>query len=414
MKTRLPSLLVVSLLALPSAARADDWPQWRGPNRTGVSRETGLLQEWPKEGPKLLWKVADLGGGYSTPSVAGGRIFLICERDNSEFAVALNEKDGKELWATKLGKVGPNTISPYPGPRSTPTVDGELTYALGSDGDLVCLETATGKERWRKSLRADFEGKCGAWAYAESPLIDGDVLVCTPGGAKATLAALNKKTGDVVWKAEVPGGDEAAYSSAIVVETGGVKQYVQLVGKGLVGVAAKDGKFLWRNDKLASRTACPTPIFHDGCVFDSTAGPGVGSCELLRLVPEGQGVSVKEVYANKNLANHHGGVVLVGESLFGTNNTNLLCLDFKTGEVKWTDRSVGKGSVTAADGCLYVRGEKGGVALVEASPAGYKEKGRFDQPDRSRKNAWPHPVIANGRLYLRDDGLLLCYDIKAH
>jgi outer membrane protein assembly factor BamB len=416
MKTPTLTLLAVYFLVFPLSARADDWPQWRGPDRTGVSKETGLLKEWPKEGPKLLWKVSHVGGGYSTPSVTGGRIYLIGSRGPEptaeEFAIALDARDGKEIWSARLGAIGPNKVSPYPGPRSTPTVDGDLVYALGSDGDLVCLETATGKERWRKNYRSDFEGKCGNWAYAESPLIDGEVLVCTPGGARATLAALNKKTGEVLWMSAVPGADPAAYASIIIAQTAGVKQYVQLLDKGVVGVAARDGKFLWRYDKFATGTNSPTPIFHDGYIFSSASGPRPGGAALLRLSADGQGVTATEVYLNKDLANHHGGVVLVGDAAFGTNNAGLVCVDVKTGETRWKNPSVGKGSVSVADGRLYVRSENGGVALVEATPTGYQEKGRFQQPDRSQKKAWPHPVIANGRLYLRDDEVLLCYDVK--
>jgi outer membrane protein assembly factor BamB len=411
-------VLCVSLAALAAQvpAGANDWPGWRGADRSGVSPETGLLKEWSGGGPKLVWKATDLGGGYSTPSVAAGHIFLMGNKGtDDEFVEALAVKDGARVWSTHVGKVGnPGQRPSHPGSRSTPTVDGDLVYALGSDGDVVCLETATGKERWHKNLRTDFGGKPGSWAYAESPLIDGDGLVCTPGGPLAALAALNKKTGEVIWKAEVPGGAAAAYSSAVVAEAGGVKQYVQFLGNGLVGVAAKDGKLLWHYDKLVGNTICPTPIFHDGYVFASAGGNGSKlGCALLKLTPDGAGVTAQEVYNNRLLANHHGGVVLVGDSLYGTVNSGLVCLDFKTGAVKWQNRSVGKGSVAAADGRLYVRGEDtGDVALVEASPAGYKELGRLTQPDRSKEKDWPHPVIADGRLYLRDENVLLCYDVK--
>jgi outer membrane protein assembly factor BamB len=406
------SLGVLAPALLPLKAAPGDWPGWRGPDRTGVSTETGLLKEWPAGGPKLLWKVTGMGGGYSTPSVADGRIYLMGSKGKDEYAIVLDAKDGKQLWATKIGPVGRDGPPTYPGPRSTPTVDGDRIYVLGSDGDLACLDK-DGKVLWQKNLARDLGGTRGRWAYAESPLIDGDVLVCTPGGAKASLAALNKKSGEVIWKAEVPDGGEAAYASAIVAEAGGVKQYIQFLRNGVAGVSAKDGKFLWHYGKGATTTNCSTPIFRDGFVFESIAGPGVGGCALLRLSAEGQGVAAQEVYYNRSLSNHHGGVVLVGDSLYGTTNA-LVCMDFKTGKVRWQDRSVGKGSVSAADGHLYVRSEKSGqVALVEATPTGYKEKGRLDQPSRSKYNAWPHPVIANGRLYLRDDDVLLCYDVKA-
>ncbi len=246
----LPAIAV--LCSFSSLAVAADWPQWRGPQRNGVSRETGLLREWPAEGPKLLWQRTDIGEGYSTPAVVGDRLYLLSNKGmDDEFVQALSIADGKQIWSTRIGKVGPNRGPQYPAARSTPTVDGELLYALGSDGDLACLETESGKIRWQKNLRSDFGGQPGNWAYAESPLVDGDVLVCTPGGADATLVALNKKTGDVIWKSAVPGGDQAGYASIIIVDTGGIKQYVQFVQKGLVGVDAKSGKFLWRYAKTA-------------------------------------------------------------------------------------------------------------------------------------------------------------------
>ncbi|HEY7153918.1 MAG TPA: PQQ-binding-like beta-propeller repeat protein [Gemmataceae bacterium] len=415
-------LLSATILAAPGAARAQlkaavgDWPAWMGADRTGVSQETGLLKQWPKDGPKQFWKVTDIGEGYSTPSVVGDTIYLLSNRGTrDEFVLALSAKDGKKIWSTRIGNVGePNQKPPYPGSRSTPTVDGDALYVLGSDGDLACLDAAKGGISWKKSLRADFGGKPGIWAYSESPLIDGDVLVCTPGGEQATLVALNKKNGETIWKASVLSGNQAAYASAIAATVGGVKQYIQFLGGGLVGVAAKDGKLLWRYDKIKGITNCTTPLFHDGCVFVSATDRRGGSSggALLRLTADGEGVSAKEIYRIKDLANHHGGVVRVGDALYGTNNTSLVCIDFKTGATKWDNRSVGKGSIAAADGRLYVRSEKGPVALVEATPSGYKEISRFDQPDRSDKPSWPHPVIASGRLYLRDQGVLLCYDVK--
>ncbi|MGH7969168.1 MAG: PQQ-binding-like beta-propeller repeat protein, partial [Limisphaerales bacterium] len=241
-------ILCPSTLILASIASANDWPQWRGPDRTGVSREKGLLKEWPKAGPPLLWQATSIGRGYSTPSVVGDRIYVLGNEDlDNEFVEALSLSDGKKAWSARLGNVGnPKQQPNFPAARSTPTVDGDLLYALGSDGDLACVETGAGKVRWRKNLRADFGGKPGDWAYAESPLVDGEALICTPGGADATLLSLNKRTGEVLWKCAVPGADDAAYASAIVVDAGGVRQYVQMLKKGLVGVEAKTGRFLWR------------------------------------------------------------------------------------------------------------------------------------------------------------------------
>jgi outer membrane protein assembly factor BamB len=427
-------LLFAVVAALPGAAKAQlkasegDWPGWMGADRTGVSHETGLLKQWPKSGPKLVWKVEDIGEGYSTPSIADGKIFLMSSRGtDTEFALALSAKDGSKIWERHVGKVGPNRGPDYHGSRSTPTVDGDAVYVLGSDGDLACLDAAKGEVRWKKNLRTDFDGKAGIWAYAESPLIDGDTLVCTPGGDTATLVALNKKNGEVIWKAAIPGkatgggrmsmsSNTAGYASATVATVDGVKQYVQSLTGGVVGVAAKDGKLLWRYDKISGNTMCNTPLFHDGYVLMSALNPpggaGNGTTLLQLKRDESGGVAVKEVYYNKVLSAHHGGVVRVGDAVYGTSQTGLVCIDFKTGETKWQNRSVGKGSIAAADGELYVRSEKGPVALVEATPAAYKEIGRFEQPDRSKLNAWPHPVIAGGRLYLRDQKVLLCYDVK--
>lgn len=397
---------------------AADWPQWRGPERNGISKETGLLKEWPvKDGPKLLWQRSDIGFGYSTPAVLGDRLYLLSNKGtDNEFVQALSVQDGKQAWETRLGNVGPNKGPQYPGARSTPTVDGDSLYALGSDGDLACLETASGKVRWAKNLRKDFGGQTGPWAYAESPLVDGDLLVCTPGGSEATLVALNKKTGDVIWKSPVPGGDQAAYASVIVVETGGLKQYVQFLQKGVVGVDAKTGKFLWRYEKTAqgSPANIPTPVARDGMVYTATGRAGGG---LVKLKVNGGGVQVEEVYFDKKLPTSIGGSVIVGDHLYGTSGGGLLCVEFATGKVKWQNTSVGPGSVCYADGCLYVHAENNDdTALVEATPEGYREKGRVSppgQPNLGKSKAWAYPVVANGRLYLRDLDVLWCYDVHA-
>ncbi len=402
-------------LVLLAPAAADDWPQWRGPKRDSVSREKGLLQAWPQGGPKLLWKATKLGDGpsYSTPAVSGGRIYLLAMQGNEEVAIALEEKDGSRLWAKRVGGVGKNPASNnWPGPRSTPTIDGDALYALSSDGDLTCLGLARGELRWTRNLRKQFGGSSGKWAYAESPLIDGELLICTPGGSTATLMALRKTDGAVVWKAKVPGGDAAGYASVVIGEVGGVRMYIQLLSNGVVGVEAKTGKFLWRSTKGTNKVAnIPTAVFHDNRVFVST-GYG-GGAALAKLTAAGSGVSATNVWASKQMANQIGGVVVLGEHLYGTNGQALLCLEFATGKAKWAMRAAGQGSLCYADGCLYVRGEKSNeVVLVEANPTAYVEKGRFSQPERSSKPAWPYPVVANGRLYLRDQSVLLCYDVK--
>ena len=410
----------VGVLTVSVAAFAADWPQWRGSERTGISAESGLLEEWPAGGPPLLWQVNDIGDGYATPSVVGERVYVIGNRGmENEYVQALSVADGKTVWSTRLGKVGnPDQQPPYPMARSTPTVEGAVLYALSSDGDLACVETATGKIAWQKSLRAEFGGVPGKWAYAESPLIDSDVLVVTPGGSAATIVALNKKTGAVIWKSAVPGGDAAAYASAIVTEAAGRKQYVQFLDKGVVGVDAKTGEFLWRYEKTSTGPAnIPTPVAHAGYVYSANARRFGGG--LVQLHATAGGVTAEEVYFERAVPNTLGGQVLLDGYLYGTNSEGMVVSEFLTGKVAWQAESVGPGAVLYAAGRLYVHGENGDVALVEATTEGYREKGRFTPPNQPehprgpREAAWAHPVLANGRLYIRDLGTLWCYDVRS-
>jgi len=404
------------------SAMPADWPQWRGPARDGVSKETGLLKQWPTGGPKLLWQLNDIGDGYSTPSVVGNRLYVMSNRGmENEFVQALSTRDGKVIWTTRVGNVGnPNQNPPYPKARSTPTVDKNYIYVLGSDGDLACLEAKSGKIRWQKNIRKEFGGKPGEWAYAESPLIDGDVLVVTPGGADATIVALNKKTGALIWKSAVPGGDPAGYASAIVVQGGGRKQYVQFLSKGIVGVDAKTGEFLWRYKEAAKGPAQYfTPVARAEYVYGGALGVGGA---LVRLKLEGGGVAAEQVYFERGLPNGLGGAVLVSDHLYGTEiaTAPLVAIDFMTGKIKWKADSIGRVSIAAADGMLYLHGLDGDVALVEATPDAYREKGRFTPPNQPKhkqvgtypEQAFAHPVVANGRLYIRDLGTLWAYDIQ--
>jgi len=339
-----------------------------------------------------------------------------------EFVQALSTQDGKVIWTTRVGNVGnPNQNPSYPKARSTPTVDGEFVYALGSDGDLVCLEARSGKVRWQKSIRKELGGEPGEWAYAESPLVDGDAVVISPGGAQATLVALNKKTGAVIWKSAVPGGDPAGYASAIVMQAGGRKQYVQLLSKGLIGVDAKTGQFLWRYKDVAKGPAQYfTPVAGGEHVYCGALGVGGG---LVRLKSSESGVTAEQVYFIRGLPNGIGGAVLVGETLYGTEvGQKLVAADFATGKVKWQAENFGWGSLASADGLLYVHAISGEVALVEATPEAFREKGRFTppaQPKHKQEGEFPemafaYPVIANGRLYIRDLGTLWVYDIKSN
>jgi len=399
------------------AAATGDWPQWRGLERDAVSKDTGLLKQWPQDGPPLVWTANEMGGGFGSVAVTGGRIYVTGDRGGGQSVTCVNAADGKIIWSAPIGK-------PADGARSTPTVDGDLLLALSSRGnqeaEIVCLETVTGKEKWRKNFRSDFNGRMmSSWGYSESPLVDGENVICTPGGSDATLVALKKKTGDVVWKAKVPGGDAAGYASAVVAEVGGVRQYVQLLERGIVGVAAKDGKYLWRYDKIANGTAnIPTPIVRGDLVFCST-GYNTGAA-LLKLVPGGGGTKAEEKYflpANK-FQNHHGGMVLIGDHIYagsGHNNGLPTCIEMKTGKIVWgPERGAGAESaaIAYADGHVYFRYQNAVMALVEASPKGYKLKGSFKIPNGATPS-WSHPVVAGGRLYLRDQDRLLCYDVRA-
>ena len=411
--------LSITLLALAAPRLlAADFAQWRGALRDGHSPETGLLQEWPKVGPKLLWQVKEIGGGYSTPSVVGDRIYLLGSDASEESVHALNVKDGSKVWSAKLGKVGhPEQKPSYPGARTTPTVDGKFLFALGSDGDLVCLDIANGKEVWRKHLRTDFGGSYGEWAYSESPLVDGNNLLVTPGGTNATVVALNKKTGDVIWKCAVPEGSAAGYSSVIIAEFSGVRQYVQFLASGLMGIDPSNGKLLWRYEKSGkgSPAVIITPLVSEGLIY---SGAFRATTTLVKPVLKDGAFKVEEIYSNSKLPVGLGGVVKVGDYFYGSGGSTAMCVEFKTGTVKWEERSIGPGSLLVSDNRIYTHAESGDVAMFEPSAEGYREKGRFTPPGvPSRANpmekAWTYPVIANGRLYIRDKESLWCYDVKA-
>lgn len=409
---------ILGILALLAPPGEGDWAQWRGPKRDGVSAETGLLAAWPAGGPALLWKAEGLGAGYSSVSVAGDRLYTLGDSSAACELIALNREDGKPLWKARVGApVGHNR---YPGPRSSPSVDGARIWVLGQHGDLVCFEAADGKEVWRKNLASDFGGQqMSGWRWSESPLVDGELVVATPGGAKGAVIALKKDSGETAWRCtELT--DKAGYASLVPVEIGGLRQYLAFTEASVAGVSAKDGKLLWRAPREGKTAVVPTPIEKDGLVY-VTSGYGIGHHAFQVSGADGA-FSAKELYRGTEMVNHHGGVIRVGDHVYGLSDGNrreggggLTCVELKTGKAVWRDPSVGKGAVAYADGHLYVRSERSGtMALVEATPTGYKEKGRFEQPERSKDQAWPHPVVAGGRLYLRDQDRLFCYDVKAN
>ncbi len=408
------ALALVALFSPVALGEPGDWPQWRGPNRDGCSPESGLLAEWPDAGPKLVWKAQGLGLGYAGVSVAKGRIFTMGDKDGACYLIAFNEADGAPRWTARVGKAGAPGWGGFAGPRCTPTVDGDLVFAVGQYGEVLCASAATGKEQWRKDYAADFQGKLPEWGYCGMPLVDGDQVILAPGGPKGNLVALEKNTGDLIWQsAEFTDGIH--YSSPIVAEIGGVRQYVQLTDASVAGIDAADGRMLWRAPRKGRTAVIPTPIYCDNQVYVSS-GYGAGS-NLFKVSAAGGKFTVDQVYANKTMVNHHGGVIRVGDHLYGySDSKGWTCQDFASGDAVWQEkRELGKGSLVYADGMLYLRaeGDAGTIVLIEATPDGYREKCRFDPPDRSDTKSWPHPVIAAGRLYLRDQGILLCYDVRA-
>ena len=388
---------------------AGDWEQWRGPKRDAKSTETGLLDHWSEDGPPLAWKVDGLGGGYSSVAIANGKIFTLGDLEDGNYLIALSEADGSLAWKRRIGNSGGHPK--YPGPRSTPTIDGGFVFALNQHADLVCMDASNGQELWSVNLVEDFGGQMmSGWKYSESPLVDGDRVICTPGGSRGTLLALDRSHGEKIWQTSA-WTDDAAYSSVIVATIDGVRQYIQLTGESLAGIEPDTGKILWRADRPGKTAVVATPVVAGNVVF-VTSSYDVG-CNAFRVSKNGEQWKAEELYANRDIANHHGGVVLVDGHVYGSSGGTFRCLELTSGELKYTARSVGKGATIYAEGHLYLRSETGPVALIEATPSAYREVSRFDQPDRSSDRAWPHPVIANGKLYLRDQDILLCYDIRA-
>lgn len=402
------------------AAWATDWPGWRGPDRSGIFPDSTLAPSWPPEGPRLVWRSTEAGKGYSTPSLVASRLYLLGAREGDDEALlAIDATNGRLVWELKFGR----TQGGYPGPRSTPTWSDGRLYGISSDGKLLCASQA-GSKIWLRDLVKEFGGHCGSWAYAESPLVDGDRVICTPGGPTATLVALDRLTGTTVWtcaisreRAARPGERRrrpyhtAGYASIVPATIGGVRQYIQFLDGGVVGVAAEDGRLLWTYDEPASAVAnCTTPIVSGDIVFAASAYKVGGGAA--RIVRAGDGFEAQPLWFLPDFQNHHGGVVLIDGYLYGTGASELLCVELATGAIAWRNASVGKGSVVAAGRRLFARSEKGPIALVDADPKGYKERGRFSQPDRSSEKAWPHLVVVDGRMYVRDQSLLLCYDVS--
>ncbi len=402
----LPTLLAPALPVF-GQARAD-WPQWRGPKRDGLSTDTGLLKAWPANGPAALWSAGSLGDGYGSVSMAGDRLLVQGGKNGQSVVTCLNRNDGKPMWSASIGQRLDQDRGP--GPRGTPAIEGDRAYVITEAGDLACLKLSDGGVLWRRQLLREFSGSNPYWLISESPLIDGANVIATPGGRGAGIVALEKTSGKTVWTSKEL-NDAAGYSSCIAADVSGVRAVMTITAEAAVGVRASDGKLLWRYERVANGTAnVATPVVAGNKVFYSTAY-GTG-CALLELTPKNGLLEAREVYFNREMQNHHGGVVLVNGHLYGFSNAILTCMDFATGAVKWRDRSVGKGSLTYADGQLYLLGERNTVGLADASPDGYREKGQFRIPDQGLPS-WAHPVVCAGRLYIRNQSTLTCYNVKA-
>jgi outer membrane protein assembly factor BamB len=387
-----------------------DWPNFNGPGRQNKSLEQGLLRKWPPAGPRLAWVCRGLGAGYASVSVGKGIVYTMGNKRRCEAVIALDAGTGEKIWSTPFAWAA--HLQAGDGPVSTPTVFEGAVYALGGYGDLVCVDARSGEIHWQKNILREFDAKVLACGMRESVLIDGNRLICTPGGEKATLATLDARTGDVIWRSLVPGHDRASYASPVVAEVGGVRQYIQFTARGTLGVRAETGELLWRDDSASNSTAnCSSPLIAGNFVFTSSDYGSGGS--LVKLSRNGAAAKADLVYHTRDMNSHHGEMVIVDGLLYGSSEPGILtCLELATGKVKWRSRTPGKGAITYADGRLYLRTEQGTMVLVEATGTGYHELGRFEQPERSKSSAWSHPVVAAGRLFLSDQDLLFCYDLK--
>lgn len=420
-RARLSFLAMAAIAVIFSMEmKAQDWPQWRGPNRDGVSKEANLHLNWEEKKPSLLWTFRAAGAGYAAPVIVESVLYSHGAADGDDFAFALDTKTGQLKWKQRLGDLF--VMDRGNGSRGSVTVDGDKLYLIRGGGQLHCLSATDGKLLWQKDFRSDFGGNIMShtdWGFSESPLVEGDLVICTPGGEQGTLVALNKNTGETVWRS-TEWTDLGGYSSPIIADIDGVRQVIQFTHKGVAGVAVKDGKLLWQSDVAGNRVAViPTPIYHNGIVYVAS-GYGSG-CAAVRPVKSGDRFQADTIYVNKNMINHHGGVVLVNDHLYGFSDASgWVCQNLKTGETIWKQRlrEVGKGAVLAINDRLLLQDERTGLlTIISASPEGWQEHGRMEFPERSEmesvdKMVWTHPVVVGGKLYLRDHDLIFCYDLK--
>ena len=412
--------LLLGGVAAAVSARAADWTQWRGPKQDGISPETGLLQDWPAGGPKLVWDVTGVGNGYSSVATVGDRILTAGEVDGKSSVLCLNAKDGSKVWATAIGKTGTPGCCNAGGPRCTPTIDGAagLVFGVSQYGEVAALNLKDGKEVWKKDTVGEFGARMPQWGFSSAPVVDGNQVLFTICSADGMVVALDKKSGKELWKSELKdaSNDNAVYSTLVVATIEGVKQYIQLTDISIAGIDPTNGKTLWRADRPGKTAVIPTPVVFGNLVY-TASGYQVG-CSCFEVKKTGDRFEASEVWKNREMQNHHGGVIRIGPNVYGHSDFKggvWTCQDIKTGNVLWQEKGIGKGSIAYADNRFILRaeGKLGTIALIEASPTGYKEHGRFDQPNRSGQQAWPHPVISNGKMYIRDEDHLLCYDVSA-
>jgi outer membrane protein assembly factor BamB len=410
------------LLAMCFSTHADaqsSWPTFRGADRSGVASDEGLLNEWPNGGPELLWTAEGAGQGYASVSIADGKVFTlgdgITENDKSEYLTCFDQSNGKLIWKLKTGNPWTAGRPSWHGSRSTPTIDEDRVYVITPEGVLYCVSTE-GKKKWKVDLKKKFKGKkAEMWGYSESVLIDGDNLICTPGGDRNTVVALNKMTGKKVWSCKRENDRGAGHASIVISNVGDTKVYVQTTGSGAMGVRASDGELMWTYDIDKTTAVIPTPIVRDDLVFFS-AGYNRGGA-LLRQVPEGDEVAVEEIYPlQQGLNNKHGGIVLVGDHLYGDTNDKgtPFCADLMTGKVLWKSRGSGQKSacVTAADGKLFFQYANGTMTMVKANSESFEELGSFKIPGDTDRPSWAHPVILDGKMYVRTGTNIHCYAVK--
>lgn len=418
----LAAVVVLMVGCMDGLCRAEDWPTFRGIDRSGISPEKDLLKRWEASGPKLLWEAKGAGRGYSSAAIADGRVYTLGDgnstaKDKDEYLTCYDDKNGRQIWMAKAGPAWTSGQSSWQSSRSTPTVDGDLVYVITPAGKLICCKTADGAIAWSKDLKSDFAGKKkDGWGYSESPLIDGDQVVCTPGGPESTVVALNKNTGELIWKTARPDDVGAGHSSIVISQVGGKRVYVQNTGGGPIGIDAETGKLLWEYDMRPPTAFIPSPIIQGDLVF-TVAGYRLGGA-LLQQVPAADGsVEIREIYPAKvELGNKHGGVVLVDGNVYGgrEDSNTVYCAELMTGKILWEKRGSGSNStsVIAADGHLYLRFANGTVAIAKIDPAGYSEISSFKTPGSGDRPSWAHPTIANGKLYLREGDSILCYKIS--